>query len=182
MDQGGGYGVHGRITSFTSFASLPHPREPDRCGDTVAYGEVGPAVDRVSPAAHLPAPSGVARVADGNVAAILEPMRNAAAVLAVTQPFREGRLQGAGLACDAVEGDDVRPADLIEHVGQFRVLGRVVGADYLEERGGLGRGRLRIKPGEIEVAEVGGNVLVAAVARRKLGLHLKDSEPADGCD
>jgi hypothetical protein len=63
-------------------------------GDTIALGEASLAVNCVPPSADLPTAFAVVWITDDDIAAILEPMRNAAGVsLAITQPFCKGRLQ-----------------------------------------------------------------------------------------
>ena len=135
-------------------------------GDPVAGRERGLGVDDLpgfraaNRGGHLPKAVGGTGVADRDVAALLEPVRDGASVSAVPEevverPGRDGQYLH--------ESEGVRVFQFFDYVFEFALFGRAVGVDNVPERGGLRRRCLGVKLGDVEFVEVGGDVAIAAV-------------------
>src|SRR5262249_28851579 len=100
------------------------------------------------------------RVADRDIAARFEAMRDDSPVLAVAQPLSEvpcRRSEYLGQRCRR------RVTELIEHVSQLGILGSAAGVGDVPEGFRLGRRRLGIETADVELIEICGYMLDAAV-------------------
>jgi hypothetical protein len=115
------------LTSLTSLTQ-PAPHALDErvgCPDLIGQRQCALCVYNLSPTRHPPKSILSSRVVDGNVPALLHPVRNRAAIFAIVEPLAEVAVAACG-PLDAAERHGSRIADPIKHVGKLSVFRRPI--------------------------------------------------------